>query len=340
MNVGAAMRQALLVLWRACCLLIIPSIIALNVLALVGFVARDRWRLLALLLYLPLVPIGLFAVVLGMAIRRSISRRARGFLLALGLLSASVGCYWMIGWRPRARAKPEDWRLRLVHWNVWWGGMAIERRAPWNSIGKEILDNKPDLFVLSEAPFSQDLYRKLNEMPGRHFGLSVLNLGQGKHFFHIFVGSKWPLRLERMVSIEGGGAGLVRLAHPARPIRILVVDGTSTITGLRMPMLSDLATTCAQAAQDGLPIDLVVGDFNAVSRSVGFDRLEKSGGGYQLASRFCRGWRGTWPSFVPLLDIDHVWARTGWLIASCRFFTNFASDHRGQLVELVLPPGT
>ena len=117
------------------------------------------------------------------------------------------------------------------------------------------------------------------------------------------------------------------------------MDGASTISRLRTPMLHDLAKTCARAAEEGAPIDLIVGDFNAVSRSIGFDEVGRSGGGYQLASRFCRGWRGTWPSLIPLLDIDHIWARTGWKVLGCRLFTNFASDHRGQLVVLGIPEG-
>ena len=80
-----------------------------------------------------------------------------------------------------------------------------------------------------------------------------------------------------------------------------------------------------------------MGDFNAVSRSIGFDDLVQSGGGYQLASRYGGRWRATWPAPFPLLDIDHVWARTGWKILGFHLFTNFASDHRGQLAELAVP---
>ena len=131
----------------------------------------------------------------------------------------------MIGWRAARDAKPEDWRLRLLHWNVWWGGLAIESRAPWNKIGKEIIDKNPDLIVLSEAPFTLPLYRKLDQMPGRHFGLSVLSLARGSTSFT----SSWQ-RSGRFTWNDGlrsqdGGAAVVRMAHPARPIRILVVDG-------------------------------------------------------------------------------------------------------------------
>jgi endonuclease/exonuclease/phosphatase family metal-dependent hydrolase len=339
MNVGVTMRRILSVLRRACFRLVVPSIIALNILALVGFFVRDRSRWLALLLYLPLVPAGLFAVILSGGFRESRSRHTRAFLLALGLVSTSVGGYWMIGWSVAPPTRPEDWQLRLLHWNVWWGGVAIESRTPWDRIGQEIIDKKPDLIVLSEAPFTQPLYRKLDELPGPHFGLSVLSYGKGKYFFHMFVGARWPIRLERLVTIADGGAAVVRLAHPARPVRILLVDGASTITRSRTPMLRDLAATCTRAADEGTPIDIIVGDFNAVSRSIGFDELSRCGGGYQLASRFCRAWRATWPSFIPLLDIDHVWARTGWIILGSRLFTNLASDHRGQLVTLAVPEG-
>jgi endonuclease/exonuclease/phosphatase (EEP) superfamily protein YafD len=117
----------------------------------------------------------------------------------------------------------------------------------------------------------------------------------------------------------------------------LFVDGQSQVTLERTPMLHDIARACSQAYNSGEPIDLIVGDFNAVSRSIGFDAVESAGGGFVLASRFCAGWRGSWPSFFPLFDIHHVWARSDWTIVSCRLFTNFASDHRGQVVRLDFP---
>ena len=151
----------------------------------------------------------------------------------------------MIGWKIPPRPRPEDWRIRLLHWNVCWGGLAIESRTPWDKVGQEIIDQDPDLFILSEAPFSVPLYRKLDDMPGPRDGLSILSHGKMNYFFHIFVGSKWPLYLERWVTITRGGAAVVRVAHPAWPIRILVVDGQSSFTRSRTPMLHDLAATCA-----------------------------------------------------------------------------------------------
>lgn len=337
MNVGGMPRRILgLSRWVSYRLFVL-SVWALNVLALTGFFARDPSRWLGLLMCLPLALIGFLTVIITVGFMKPASRPTHALLLATGLFSTVVGASWMIGWRTPAQPRPEDQRLRLLHWNVGWDGLALEGRTPWDDVGKEIIDKEPDLIILSEAPFKVPLYRKLDELPGRHFGLSVLSPGKMSHFFHTFVAAKWPLYLERWVTIAGGGAAVVLVSHPARHLRILVVDGNSNIAHSRTPMLHGLAEACTRADKEGAPIDLIVGDFNAVSRSLGFDELSCSGGGYQLASRFRGGWRASWPSWFPILDIDHVWARAGWLILGCRFFTNHASDHRGQVVELVIP---
>ena len=219
MNAGRTARYALSVLRRACLQMLVLSVIALNLLALIGFFVRDRSRWVALLLYLPLLPVGLASITLVVAFRRPASRSGRAIVLALGLISISASGTWMIGWRHPVRPRPEDRRLRLLHWNVWWGGMAVEKTRPWKDIGQEIVDRKPDLIVLSEAPFTVPLYRKLDELPGRHFGLSVLNFGNPKHFYHMFVAAKWPVHLERKLEYlrRRGRTGSPGPPHPAHP---------------------------------------------------------------------------------------------------------------------------
>jgi endonuclease/exonuclease/phosphatase (EEP) superfamily protein YafD len=317
--------------------MLVLSAVLMNVLALVGFVIRDRSVLLALLMYLPLLPIGVIALLVGVARRRSLSRPILMIMLALGLSSSATGSYWMIGRGSTPASVPAKRHLKLLHWNVWWGGVPFQSRTPWKELGREIIDKDSDVIVLSEAPLVLPLYQMLDQQPGRRFGLSLLSYGEGRHFYHIFVSARWPLRQERSVPISGGGAAVVRVEHPVQPIRVLLVDGDSTITRLRTPMLEDVARVCEGASEEGKPIDLIVGDFNAVSRSIGFEQVIRAARGYHLASWSSRGWRGTWPSMMPLLDIDHVWVRTGWTILGCQLFSDFASDHRGQVVELGIP---
>ena len=74
------------------------------------------------------------------------------------------------------------------------------------------------------------------------------------------------------------------------------------------------------------------------ARGVGFDPFPELSGGYRLASRSAVGWRGTFPSECPLLDIDHVWLGRGLPIRDCELFGHAACDHRGQSVSFYLPP--
>jgi endonuclease/exonuclease/phosphatase (EEP) superfamily protein YafD len=201
----------------------------------------------------------------------------------------------------------------------------------------EIIDRNPDVLVLSESPPYYRMYEPLDRLPGRRFVVSFQTSGIDSHSSHLFVSARWPVRLDRRVLIPNGAAAVVQVDHPQRPIRLLVVDGQSRITRPRTPMLHQIARACSQAYDSGKPIDLVVGDFNAVGRSIGFDAIGRAGSGYRLASRSCPGWRGSWPAFFPLFDIDHVWVRDGWTIASCELFTRRASDHRGQVVALGMP---
>jgi vancomycin resistance protein VanJ len=157
--------------------------------------------------------------------------------------------------------------------------------------------------------------------------------------YKIVVLSRWPVRGGPNVPVRTGTAVDVRVERPGRPHRLLVVDGQSQVTRSRTPLLLDVAGACRRAADEGAPFDAVVGDFNAVGRSLGFDAVRAAAGGYELASRSCAGWRGTWPVPLPVYDIDHVWVRAGVQVLSCSLFTSPASDHRGQLVCLRLPGG-
>jgi len=128
----------------------------------------------------------------------------------------------------------------------------------------------------------------------------------------------------------------VACAVRGRDVRILVVDGKSNPFASRLPFLRAVAELCRAAAEEGRPFDALAGDFNAPGRGIGFDSLTAQG--YSLAGRSAAGWRGTFPSWLPLYDIDHVWLRPGLRLRSCTLFTGAASDHRGQFVSVLLRP--
>jgi endonuclease/exonuclease/phosphatase family metal-dependent hydrolase len=82
-----------------------------------------------------------------------------------------------------------------------------------------------------------------------------------------------------------------------------------------------------------MPYDIVAGDFNSLSRSVGFDELRKAG--FVLASSRAKGWRATFPSVFPIYDIDHVWVGRGSVTpTACHMFSSPSTNHHGQTVIL------
>ena len=120
-----------------------------------------------------------------------------------------------------------------------------------------------------------------------------------------------------------------------RRLRLLCVDGQSNPFQSRLPFLVAITDLCRAASAAGRPFDLVVGDFNTPARSLGFDAMMDQG--YTLASKSDAGWRGTFPSWLPLYDIDHVWLARDLGLGSCTFFNGPHTDHRGQVVRILLP---
>ncbi|MDG3004892.1 endonuclease/exonuclease/phosphatase family protein [Paludisphaera mucosa] len=288
---------------------------------------------------MPLLPLGIAATAFALAHRGGSARWPRYVLAALGLAAIVGSGSTMIGRGPTSSSTPPaapGGEVRLLHWNVLWGGRP-RTDASWRSIEDAILRDAPDVVVLSEAPPDA----RLESLQGRlGAGWSRTQVGHDPgdpYWFKLVALSRWPVASGRTVLIRNGTAMDVRVERPGRPIRLLVVDGRSKITQLRTPMLLDVADACRAAFAAGDPYDVVAGDFNAVSRSIGFDALRSAAGGYEPASASSTGWRGTWPMPSPVYDIDHVWVNAAWRVAACSLFANLACDHRGQLVRLTPP---
>ena len=299
-------------------------------LAAAGQVVRDRSVAWALLMYLPLGLLGLAAVGFDALCRGRAVPKGRFALAAVGLL-ATLGAAWpMVGRGPGAVGEGPE--ISVLHWNVIWGGGKDRDPARWAAIRGEILRQPADLRVLSEAPPDDWLDQLVGEMgPGASRVQAENGPEGGGYWFKLVVCSKGPLRLVRREPIADGAGMVVEAEVRGRTVRLLVVDAQSPPLIPRSPRLLAVAAACRRAREAGEPIDVVVGDFNAVSRSLGFDAIEAEG--YALASRSSRGWRGTFPSFLPAYDIDHAFVRREAPIVGCRFFTNFASDHRGQVAR-------
>jgi endonuclease/exonuclease/phosphatase (EEP) superfamily protein YafD len=310
--------------------------LVLNAAALSGFLVRDRSAWLALPMYLPLAPLGLAAAGLDLARRGRGVARPRFILTAIGLAAFGCSRAEMIGRGPAASA-PDDEAIRLLHWNVLWGGRP-RADATWTSIEDDIVLNAPDVVVLSEAPPDARIESLRRRLGPEWASTRLEHAPRSSYWYKLVALSRWPVREGRRVAIRNGAALDVRIERPGRPLRLLIVDGQSRPTQLRTPMLQDVAAACRRAADEGEPYAALAGDFNAVARSLGFDAIRSAAGGYEAASRYSAGWRGTWPMPLPIYDIDHVWVGSEHPVLGCTLFANLACDHRGQLVRFSPSP--
>jgi endonuclease/exonuclease/phosphatase (EEP) superfamily protein YafD len=311
-------------------LVVASGLVLTIVLGSLGQIVRDRSVALALLLYLPLVLFGLAAVGFDAICRGRALPRGRFALGAIGLIGTIGGAWPMVGLGPLATVGDAQ-SISVLHWNVLWGGGKDRKPAKWAAIRSEILRQGADLVVLSEAPPDDWLNLLVGEMGPGATRVQVENGPEDAYWFKLAVFSKGPLRLVRPEPIADGAGMVVEAEVRGRLARLLVVDARSNPLLAREPRLLDVADACRRARESGEPFDVVLGDFNTPSRCLGFDAIEAEG--YALAARSCRGWRGTFPAVLPIYDIDHIFINRDDPLLECRLFTNFASDHRGQVAR-------
>ena len=323
---------------RVCRWVVTLGLLTSIALGLVGQVVHDRSAAWAILMYLPLPLLGLAAVGFDLLCRgRGLPETRFRFVLALvGLVALVGGSIPLVGFGGgRSTLEQAASAVRVLHWNVIWGGGRDRSPARWESIRRTIAAQGADIVILSEAPPDDWLDELITDLGPTGTRVQTENEPGAGYWYKLAVCSRRPLRVLDRVTLRGGVALAVEAqAEGDDIVRLLVVDGQSHPFLWRTPFLNDVVELCQRADKSGKPFDLVLGDFNSVARSVGFDALAKAG--YTLTSRQSLNWRGTFPSFAPVYDIDHIWVdryRVGGM--KHRMFTNFASDHRGQVVQFL-----
>ena len=322
-------------LLRLASLLIALLFSLLLLLALFGQAIRDPNATLAYLMYLPLPLIALFAIVFDL-LRFGHALPRRFALSSLALIGLFVSYATMVGFsRPQA-IDPNAQQLRIMQWNVRWGG--ISKYGGWNSIVNEIPQHQPDIVVLNELPYRKPLQKLLDAL-GDTTGEEWSVVSYKKYEQYDFVGilSPWPMQLVEKTVLRDMDMLHVRVDHPQKTMHFVLVDGLSNRRLSRIPRMVALRQYLADA---GVEVDVIAGDFNTIGRSRGFDLLREID--YQLAAEQAGVWRGSWFTreffdilwWLPLFDIDHVWLAASYQVTGAHFFTNYSTDHRGQIVDL------
>ena len=265
-------------------------------LGVMGHTVRDHTVELAVLMYIPLLPLGLWAVLWDLFRAGRSLPLFRFGLTAIGLGIMIWGGVSMIGMGGSQMSLEPD--VSILHWNVYWGA----GKKGWKSIRDDIEQRHPDIAILSEPPAEDRLILLLQQM-----GWQMI-MYENTRSNPLAICSSWPLQFERFVRFRNGRGMIVVVTVRGQPLRVLAVDGKRNMSNrlvvlsrevlprLRTPLLTGVVETIEANQAMGQPIDIIAGDFNALSLSRGFDAFAHVGGGYHLASNFSRDWRGTWKS--------------------------------------------
>jgi endonuclease/exonuclease/phosphatase (EEP) superfamily protein YafD len=277
-----------------------------------GRILGERGLAASLLFYLP-APLVLLALALSAFLLRR-SRRLWLPIAALAALPLLVLVQEQRWTKPALPAAPAGLPLSLLHWNVCRG------YGGWQRIAAEIAAAQPDLAILSEVMTPADgetLARLLPLLPHKQYAEPMLVL------------SRHPL--EPIQTLENGdGIRLYGLAldQDGAPWKFFALDVVGNPEISREPPLARLAARTRERQPD-----FMAGDFNTPRTSRLLSPLAPGyRHGYDLAGR---GWSYTWPVFLPVLSLDHLYVRAAAVeVRGYQIDSSPISDHRLQRAVL------
>jgi endonuclease/exonuclease/phosphatase family metal-dependent hydrolase len=251
--------------------------------------------------------------------------------ILLGLLAFAWDAGSLIGWAAgRSGASEGGQALTVLHWNVQWGGGRPLSLGRWESLVAAIAAESPDVVLLSESPPDAWVKVLLDQLGPEWTSVGIENPPGASDWWKLVILSNRPIRDAREVALTDGHAVEATIDGG----RFLLVDRPSNPLRWRVPFLRSIADQLEHSTHQRHPYDLVAGDFNCPARSSAFGRVLDAGVGYRLASRQRFGWRTTWPSALPIYDIDHVLIARGLGVSGVRMLAPPVGDHRGQVVCL------
>ncbi|MFZ4763433.1 MAG: endonuclease/exonuclease/phosphatase family protein [Roseimicrobium sp.] len=252
----------------------------------VHFSSRDAWQPLAALFYalpLPVLAIGWFVVAV------SWGKVGRCCLLCL-VPALGSGAWWLaLTYREPGVATQAAPGLKVLFWNL------AHRKLPSEDLEELLAARRPDIAAFVEtgarhgdpSPLTYTLPPGCTELQMNHAMRLVVR------------GSAKVVRQELL-------PGATKFAEVQAVVgdvlwRVFIVDGASFPTTPRGPALSHILEMSR-----GHLRTLVLGDFNTpiesrhfVAWDLAFHHAEKEAGS---------GLRETWPRWLPVLTIDHVWS--------------------------------
>lgn len=208
--------------------------------------------------------------------------------------------------------------MRVMQWNAARGAMG------WSHVADVIRRESPDIVGLNEAGVDVQKMRALwqGQLPEYRgvitsHEITLLSKLPVRHVAGGFLPSAKYGRYEHFeVLLEGGPVHVVMIDIKSHPFRSRAIPLTA-IRGVLLPLRDE-------------PV-LLMGDFNTPTDATVFDELRRD---YTHAFESVgNGYEATWPTPLPVLAIDHIWANRRVDIHACHIRSTWTSDHRYVVAE-------
>lgn len=203
--------------------------------------------------------------------------------------------------------------IRVMQWNAARGAMG------WSHVAEVIRRESPDIVGLNEAGVEVDKMRALwqGQLPEYRgvitsHEITLLSKAPVRYVAGGFLPDAKYGRYEHVeVLLEDGPVHVVMIDIKSHPFRSRAIPMTA-IRSVLLPLRDE-------------PV-LLMGDFNTPTDATVFDKLRRD---YTHAFESVgNGYQATWPTPLPVLAIDHIWANRRVDIHTCQIRSTWTSDHR------------
>ena len=275
---------------------------------LIRLTVRDEWRGVDVLFYVLQLPVVGLLLLLASAAWLGSGRRASA--LVSFVLSTAIFLSWVVFGRLEHSCGDRRADFRAVQWNLEYG------RAGWDSIAAALREEDADVIGLVEAQvrgpnpvrFWRPRFPEYDvQAPGE--GLVLMVRGEIETVRRENFGVRSRLAI---AEVKVGG----------RPLRVILVDLEANWFSSRGPLIERVRA--AALTSDRRPV-LILGDFNTPGDSVWFRKLRRDyGEAFEAAGE---GMPGTWPFFLHLMALDHLWVSRGLHAVCAEKRMSWLSDH-------------
>lgn len=283
----------------------------------IGWIVTDRYPTLIWFYYIP-SPL----VALAGFIWLVLTLRHRFRIVQLGVFVTVCVCLFDVlvidhDWHRPPEQLPEN-NIRILHWNTARGALGVK------SIVQEIVDDIPDIILISEPPRAT----VISDIAYHALGMKNIYSEEG-----MSLASHYPIDYLGSIVLPSGAGWHAIVQTSYGPLEVAAIDLVSHPAIDRRPAIAAL-TRWIDARTNFMPL-VVAGDFNMRHDAASLDPMrERLEFAYHQGGR---GWPYTWPAPIPVFTIDHMWISQDVQVNDFQLRRTRFSDHKRQIADVVFP---